>query len=153
MITNDNSESSDVKIARLKQMGKKNIEIANEVFPDLPIESAVVKVSRHLKKDRVAQYLLQSREQTIKELGLNWHELFSVFTEALEANKTVVHGKDEDSWVEVVPDHTIRMNAAKELIKHMPTQISSNPLDGIDFSSLDEVELNQAVFRKSPPTG
>lgn len=147
MITND-IKSSDLMIAELKQKGLKNKDIAKQVFPELPIKSAEVKVSRHLKKGHVAQYLLTSKTQALEELKVNWYELLQTFTDALVASKTIVHGKDEDSWVEVVPDHTVRMNGAKELMKHLPEQNMDNPFDGVDLSDMDTLELTKAVLRK-----
>lgn len=148
MITNDNIKSADLRIAELKQKGFKNKQIAKQVFPELPIKSAEVKVSRYLNKGAVAQYLSTSKEQALVELKVNWYELMETFTEALEASKTVVHGKDEDSWVEVVPDHTVRMNAAKELMKHIKDE-NKSPIDDLDLTGMNTLELTRAVLRKS----
>lgn len=149
MITNDNIKSADLKIAELKQKGVKNKDIAKQVFPELPIKSAEVKVSRYLNKGHVAQYLITSKNEALKELKVNWYELLLPFTDALKADRIVVHGNQEDSWVEVVPDHTIRMNGAKELIKHMPDDSPINPFDGLDLEGMDTLELSKVVLKKS----
>lgn len=150
VIMDDNSKTPDQLIAELKLKGMKNKDIAPIVYPKLSLDSAIVKVSRHSKLAN--QYLDESKALVIADMGITWRTILDVYKEAIEATKAVVHGKDsEDGWVDVVPDYPVRITAAKELSKHLPPENSTpiNPLEDLDLSNMDTLELKQAIFKRT----
>lgn len=139
------------RIIAYKMEGKTNKEIGALEYPKASEESQAVLVSRELKKQAVAQYLSKGLAESLDEFNINWPRLIKPLSDALNADKTVVHGNNaEDGWTEVVPDHTIRLAALKQAIKLLeqnPPEAKEKP---INFAGLSEIELTQksAIFRK-----
>lgn len=154
VIMNDNL-SPDLRIAELKAKGMKNKDIAPLVYPDLPIESALVKVSRHLTKGQAGAYLEQSKLQALKEHNITWSRIIAPIADALEANHVVILGSKEDAFADVQPDHSTRLRAsrqASELLK-VKDEIGPDTPAPINLpSGMDEVQILRA-WKNPPPKG
>lgn len=140
----DNS-TPDIQIANLKAKGMKNKDIAPIVYPDLPVESAVVKVSRHLK-GQAGAYLEQSKLIALKKAGIDWEWIIEGIKEAGEATK------QNNFTGEVTPDHSIRLSARKQARDLMEDKrvTPDNPAPPMNIpADADAIEILRAW--KSPP--
>lgn len=101
---------------------------------------------------------------TLDDLGINFISAIQPVIDALQATKTVVHGKDsEDGWVDEVPDHPTRLKAASMALDLLGmkrgayNKIATSPNKDQQIApglaeamqSSDEVELQRIVFTKS----
>lgn len=96
----------EAKLVKAKAEGKSHIEAWDEAGYSQN-SSDVVKVvntSKILSKPKV--------QETIAELmdaeGIGDKTLLNTLKEGLQASKTIVMGKDEDSFVDIQPDHATR---------------------------------------------
>lgn len=116
------------------------------------IEGARKLATRMSRNVQVMKALESSQEMSLTEAGITRTKALKPIGEALEATKIIVHGKNsEDSWVDEVPDYPIRLKAADMALKLLGQKDEDKPLqfNDIDLENMDEVELNQAVFRKA----
>jgi len=89
--------------------------------------------------------------------GLTATKVIKPIVEALEANKSVVMGKDEDAFVDIQPDHSTRLRAAqlaiellglkKDLEFAQPPNKDNKALTKA-LQNADEVELQRIIFNK-----
>ena len=101
---NDNQR----RIVKLKVAGKKQKEIGRIVYPNAKPASQEVLVSKELRKVKLQDAL----EQAYAKHNLTPDRLVKPISDALDADKVVIVGKDEDAFAEVTPDHSVRLKAA-----------------------------------------
>lgn len=138
------------KFVKAKLLGKTNTEAALEA--GAKTEVAARKYASRMSQDVTVQNAVHySIKEVLDELELNLMDAVKPIKEALTATKLMVHGKNsEESWVDEVPDHAIRLTAAKQLRELLPKQdeLPPNPLEAFD-PNMDEVELARIYARKS----
>lgn len=95
-------------------------------------------------------------QRLLKKKGITLDKALQPIADGLTAIKMVVHGKNsEESWVDEIPDHGIRMQASDRALKLMNiTKDKENPHSLEDLTkaiedNVDEVELQRLVFKKS----
>lgn len=94
-------------------------------------------------------------QRLLKKKGITLDKALKPIADGLTATKMVVHGKAEDSWVDEIPDHGIRMQASDRALKLMNiTKDNPNPTSLEDLTkaiedNVDEVELQRLVFKKT----
>lgn len=107
--------------------------------------------TRMSKKVEVIEAIKGLQEISLADAGITRTKVLEVIADALDATKIIVHGKtEEDSWVDVVPDHPIRLKAAEMSLKQLaliPEVIT--PVVPFDMTGMDEVELQRAVFKRT----
>lgn len=143
---------------KAKLQGASDTQAALQAKPYLKPASAPNAGMRLARNGDVQQAL----QKALKKHHITIDRTAKVISDALAADKTVVHGKDEDAFAEVVPDHTVRLAANKQAIQLLglgPTQAKgpAQP-DAIDPGSAkelaeairngDEVRVTQAVWGK-----
>lgn len=144
---NDNSTvEPDIMISQLKSKGFKNKDIAPIVYPHLPLESAIVKVSRHITKGKAGQYIEQSKTIALKEHNVTWDRLIKKLEDKLDATKSDFHTGA------LLDDHATQLTALKILISLIDTKPDKNeppPLIGDLPPGIDEIQLVRLL--KNPP--
>lgn len=147
-----------------KMQGKTNTEAAMIATGAKDKNVSGVQANRLLRSVNVQQAIAKE----LKKLKITPAKILKVFAEAMEAQKTIVHGKDpDDSFVEVVPDHNVRMKAAEKFadimgIKYYPPDTTSgwsqvrpgmpslqdNPEVQKALEQGNEVEMQRVIFKK-----
>lgn len=114
-------------------------------------KEAALKLSKRMSdKVHIQQALQGAQELSLLEAGITRSKALKPIAEALEATKSIVYGKGtEDSWVDIVPDHTTRLSASKMALQLLDKDIEpidkpiKNPLLN---SKLDEIQLARLMF-------
>lgn len=111
-------------------------------------QNASVIGSENLSLPKIQQAL----GTVLDALDINMYRATKPISDALDATKAIVHGKDsEDSWIDEVPDHAIRLAAgkqARDLIDKLATDETppSDLFKGLT-PNMDEVELTERIFK------
>lgn len=95
-------------------------------------------------------------QKMLQKQGITLKKALKPIADGLEAEKQIVHGKDEDSFVDIVPDHPTRLKASSMAldllgVKHKDMSVQptfkSPELDKA-ITQGDEIELQRIVFNK-----
>lgn len=96
------------KIVKGKAAGEVQRKIGLEVYPNATPASASVLVSRELKKVNVQEALAAELEKQ----GITLERIVKPINDALDATKAVVMGRGDDTFVDIINDHPIRLKAS-----------------------------------------
>jgi len=146
----------EAKFIEAKLQGKSATEAAK--IAGYSHKSAHITGSALMKKEHIREALFV----TLEDLGITFQKAVKPISEALQATKLIVHGKDsEEGWTEEVPDYTNRLKASSMSLdllglKHghsvnTPSAVPDKMTPELQaaMKSGDEVELQRAIFRKS----
>jgi len=108
------------------------------------------KLATRLSNDVQVQKALESgKELSLTQAGITRTKALKPIAEALEANK--VASIAGDFYQTEIPDYPIRLKAADMALKLLGQveEDKPNQFNDIDLDNMDEMELNQVVFRKA----
>lgn len=83
-------------------------QAAQKVFPNQTPSAASVTMSRELKKANVQSAL----QVALEKHGISVDSVIGVVGNAMSADRTVILGNGDEAFVDVVPDHHVRLKAA-----------------------------------------
>lgn len=83
----------------------------------------------------------------LKDNGVTKEQYMMNIGQAMVADKLIVHGKEEDSWVDVVPDHTTRL-AGNKMAERFLKFDTEPETPTFDITGMDEVQITQALFKR-----
>lgn len=93
-------------------------------------------------------------QRLLKRKGITLDKALQPIADGLTATKMVTHGKDEDSWVDMIPDHTTRLASSDRALKLLnitkdnPQPPNLAELKAAIEDNTDEVSLVAMTFRK-----
>ena len=98
---------------------KKALEIIMESHGTIPVSRAMEQAGYTPATAKNPKNLTTSLsfQEYMKKAGVDEEKLVKVMREGLEANKTIVMGKDEDSFVDIQPDHPTRHKFLETALK------------------------------------
>jgi hypothetical protein len=150
------------KFVKAKVEGKSNVEAG--LIAGAPTPGAASMYANRTLKNVDIQIVLAKQ---LKKHGIDVKRILGVINDAMNATKTVVHGKDSDeAWVDEVPDHNTRLKAAAMAQKLMgleqkqvgvnsygPTFVAMQQPNRKELveaiESGDEVEIKDKIFPKA----
>jgi len=137
--------------------GKQLKEIAAKEYPNATQESGVVMVSQQLNKPEVKQAMQDLKLKALQDNGISWDHNIKVYKAAQEATKVIVMGKGSgESFVDEVPDYSVRVRATDSLVKIMDSVKTEGPAaQGHDLApellkalkNGDIKELQRVIFK------
>ena len=144
----------ETKFVEEKLKGKSNTESA--INAGFSKRSAYNQGSRMMRKDEIKAQIQSPIQKVLITNKITAKKLIQPYLDALQANKTIVMGKDEDSFVDIQPDHNIRMKAADKLLKLSGLEDQKNAQPILNNQELikalndnvDDVELVKMTFSK-----
>lgn len=120
----------------------------------MPKTSTLVKRNtQYIKLNMTPEALVKGMQKH----GLTAEKVLKPIAEALNANKMVIVGSGDEAFVDVQPDHSIRLKAASMAIELLGFKKTNNAIFHAKednqaitkaLKGMDEVELQRAVFRK-----
>lgn len=97
------------KFVKAKIAGKSGVAAAQEAYPGVDYSVANAIAHENLNKPSIAAAL----EAAYARQGITVDALVKPIADGLQAEKTIIIGSGDDAFADQIPDHSIRIAAAK----------------------------------------
>lgn len=148
-----NKEIKEQRFIQAKVQGKNNQEAG--LIAGAKSKYAASKYAQRLSKNVSVQ---QRLAKALRKQGITIETAIAPIAPALQADKTVIIGKGEDAFADIIPDHTTRLNASKLALdllgakNSQPQVVQTSTINNKEITEAiqkgDEIELYRLVFGK-----
>lgn len=111
-------------------------------------------MARNPQKLKKMPVIKNELQRLLKKKGITLDKALQPIADGLQAEKLIAMGKGEDSFIDRIPNHQVRLAASDRALKLLnitkePTHPTSlKELQTAIQSNVDEVEMTKLVFKK-----